>query len=70
MCIQHLRNYHVLQVTFNYNIMSHFNYNKRPKVELKYFVSLHGRRHNFETGGAELEVGRKMCVHLCAHANF
>ena len=22
----------------------------------------HGRRHDFGTGGAELEVGRKMCT--------
>ena len=29
---------------------------------------LQGRRHNFGTGGAELEVGRKMCVRL--RANF
>ena len=31
------------------------------------FVPIHGRRHDFETGGgegggAELEVGRKMCA--------
>ena len=28
--------------------------------------SYQGRRHDFGTGGAELEVGRKMCARLCA----
>ena len=29
-------------------------------------LSRHGRRHDFGNGGAELEVGRK----ICARANF
>ena len=62
----------VYKTITNLILLNLFDLNKVIHVHIQCISILnsgvmhHGRRHDFGTGGAELEVGRKMCARLCA----